>query len=96
MLMGWIASRTGRWTRMLAGASLVVGGIARRSSSGRVLALLGLLPLVEGAFDVCVLGPLFGLPIQGEAIRRKAGRIGEDSLLPHPPLFPSDRPLLLH
>ncbi|OJH36069.1 YgaP-like transmembrane domain [Cystobacter ferrugineus] len=96
MLMGWIASRTGRWTRMLAGASMMVGGLARGSAPGRVMALLGLLPLMEGAFDVCVLGPLFGLPIQGEAIRRKAGRIGEDSLLPHPPLPLSDRPVLLH
>lgn len=95
MLMGWMASRSGRWTRILAGASLMVGGLARSSTPGRLLALVGLLPLVEGAFDVCILGPVFGLPVQGEAIRRKVGRIGEDSLLPHPPLF-MERPTLLH
>jgi hypothetical protein len=81
---------------MLTGASMMVGGLARGTNPGRVMALLGLLPLIEGAFDVCVLGPLFGLPLQGEAIRRKAGRIGEDSLLPHPPMAMSDRPVLLH
>ena len=96
MLMGWIASRSGRWARMLTGASLVVGGLSKGTNPGRVMALLGLLPLVEGAFDICVLGPLFGLPIKGEAIRRKVGRIGEDSLLPHPPLPWTDRPVLLH
>jgi hypothetical protein len=95
MLMGWMASRSGRWTRILAGASLLVGGLARGSAPGRLLAVAGLLPLVEGAFDVCVLGPLFGLPLKGEAIRRKVGRIGEDSLLPHPPIF-QERPALLH
>jgi hypothetical protein len=95
MLMGWMASRSGRWTRILAGASLLVGGLARGSMPGRLLAVAGLLPLAEGAFDVCVLGPLFGLPLKGEAIRRKVGRIGEDSLLPHPPIF-QERPALLH
>jgi len=95
MLMGWIASRRGRWTRILAGAALVVGGLARSSGPGRLVALVGLVPLVEGALDVCLLGPFFGLPLEGEAIRRKVGRIGEDSLLPHPPLF-MERPALLH
>ncbi len=95
MLMGWLASRSGRWTRILTGASLVVGGLARSSGPGRWVALMGLVPLVEGAFDLCLVAPAFGLPFKGEALRRKLGRIGEDSLLPHPPLF-MERPALLH
>ncbi|WP_245919742.1 YgaP-like transmembrane domain [Melittangium boletus] len=90
-----MASRTGRWTRILAGASLVVGGLARGSGAGRLIALVGLVPLVGGTLDFCLMGPFFGLPLKGEAIRRKVGRIGEDSLLPHPPLF-MERPALLH
>lgn len=94
MVMAWMASRSGRWTRMATGVSLVVGGLSRGSGSGRAVALLGLLPLLEGALDVCVLGPFFGLPVKGTAIRRKTGVLGEDSLLPHPP--PAERATLLH
>jgi hypothetical protein len=96
MVLAWIASRTGRWTRMVTGASLVVGGLVKGSGPGQVLALVGLVPLIEGAFDLCVLGPFFGLPLKGAAIRRKMGVLGEDSLLPHPPPAPAERPLFLH
>nr|QKW93757.1 hypothetical protein [Vitiosangium cumulatum] len=95
-MMGFMASRTGRWTRMLAGAALVVGGLTSGSGRGKVLGLVGLVPLLTGAFDICLLGPLFGLPMKGEAIRRKVGLIGEDSLLPHPSIPMSERPTLLH
>jgi hypothetical protein len=96
MMVGFMASRTGRWSRMLAGSALVVGGLSSRSSKGKAMALVGLVPLLAGAFDICLLGPLFGLPMQGEAIRRKVGLIGEDSLLPHPPMAMTERPTLLH
>ncbi|HYO55958.1 hypothetical protein [Archangium sp.] len=96
MMVGFMASRTGRWTRMLAGASLVVGGLASGSVKGKMMAVVGLIPLFAGAFDVCLFGPLVGLPLRGEAIRRKVGLIGEDSLLPHPPMPPTERPTLLH
>ena len=80
---------------MLAGAGMVVGGLASGSFKGKFMALAGLVPLLAGAFDVCLFGPLVGLPVSGEAIRRKVGLIGEDSLLPHPPMA-LERPALLH
>ncbi|WP_257451325.1 YgaP-like transmembrane domain [Archangium lipolyticum] len=96
MMVGFLASRTGRWMRMLAGASLVVGGLSTDSVKGKMLAVVGLVPLLAGAFDLCLFGPFFGLPVKGEAIRRKVGLIGEDSLLPHPPMPMTERPTLLH
>ena len=96
MMVGFMASRSGRWTRMLAGAGMMLGGLASGSPKGKWLALAGVVPLLAGAFDVCLFGPFFGLPVKGEAIRRKVGLIGEDSLLPHPPMALTDRPLLLH
>jgi hypothetical protein len=81
---------------MLAGASLVLGGLSAGSAKGKLVAVVGLVPLLAGALDVCLLGPLFGLPLRGEAVRRKLGLIGEDSLLPHPPMPMSERPTLLH
>jgi hypothetical protein len=96
MMVGFMASRTGRWVRMLAGTGMVVGGLASGSLKGNLMAAVGLVPLLAGAFDLCLFGPLFGLPVKGEAIRRKVGLIGEDSLLPHPPLPLTERPTLLH
>jgi hypothetical protein len=81
---------------MLTGAGMVVGGLAAGSFKGRWMALVGMVPLLAGAFDICLFGPLVGLPVSGEAIRRKVGLIGEDSLLPHPPMALTDRPALLH
>ena len=40
MMVGFMASRTGRWTRILVGSSLVVGGLAADSVKGRVMALV--------------------------------------------------------
>ena len=93
-MMGFMASRTGRWTCVLAGASLMVGGLSFQSGGGRALALAGLVPLLSGVFDVCLLAPLFGLPVNGKALRREIGILGEDSLMPHP--RPAQRPTLLH
>ena len=94
MMMGFMASRMGRWTQMLAGASLMVGGLTSGSQGGRAVALVGLVPLLAGALDLCLFAPLVGLPLRGVPLRRELGVLGEDSLLPHPP--PAERPTLLH
>jgi hypothetical protein len=73
MLIGFMASRTGRWLRILAGAGMVVGGLATGSARGGVVALAGLAPLLAGALDLCLLGPLFGHPIRGTDIRKALG-----------------------
>lgn len=67
----FIVSPAGRALRLGAGLALVVGGLARRDTGGgKVAATLGLVPLAAGAFDLCVLAPLFGEPLSGEAVRR--------------------------
>jgi hypothetical protein len=81
MLVGFMASRTGRWLRILAGAGMVLGGLAEGSSRGAALALVGLAPLVAGAMDLCLLGPLFGHSIRGADIRRSLGLPEELPLL---------------
>jgi hypothetical protein len=73
MLIGFMASRTGRWLRILAGAGMVVGGLATGSARGGAVALVGLGPLLAGALDLCLLGPLFGHSIRGADIRRTLG-----------------------
>ncbi|MBN1208883.1 MAG: DUF2892 domain-containing protein [Myxococcaceae bacterium] len=80
MLVGFMASRTGRWLRILAGAGMVLGGLASGSSRGAAVALVGLGPLLAGALDLCLLGPLFGQSLRGEDIRRSLGHPAEERL----------------
>lgn len=81
MLIGFLASRTGRWLRIATGAGMVLGGLASGTSRGAAVALAGLVPLIAGTLDLCLLGPLFGLPIRGEALRRELGVEEEARLL---------------
>ena len=97
MLVEFMASRTGRWIRILAGAGMVLGGLASGTSRGAAVALVGLGPLVSGALDLVPLGPLFGYPVRGADIRRGLGLAEELPLLPtrYERLSPRER-MLLH
>jgi hypothetical protein len=66
----FLASPVGRGIRAVAGAILIVVGIAAvRGVGGWILALVGLVPLGAGLFDRCVFAPLFGLPFVGPHLR---------------------------
>lgn len=66
----FMASPTGRITRIGAGAVLIVWGLAGLGGTlGIVVAAIGLIPLLAGLFDVCVFSPLFGGPFKGPEIR---------------------------
>ncbi len=71
--MGFIpfmASTAGRVVRFLAGAVLILVGLELvRGAGGIILAIIGLVPLLAGTFDFCVLAPLFKLPFSGRQIR---------------------------
>jgi hypothetical protein len=67
----FIASPAGRAARIVAGLGLVVVGLGwLRNISGWMLAIVGLVPLLAGGLDRCVLAPLFGLPFVGSHLRR--------------------------
>jgi Protein of unknown function (DUF2892) len=71
--MGFVAfmsSMAGRITRAVAGAALVVVG-AVLGGGWLVLALVGLVFIAVGVFDVCLLAPLFKQPLSGKAVRAK-------------------------
>lgn len=68
-LIEFIGSQPGRLVRVVAGLGLVAIGL-RSHGAGRALAVIGLVPIGAGAFDVCLLGPAVGRPFQGEAFRR--------------------------
>ncbi len=71
-----IGSQAGRVLRVVAGVGLIAVGLRRGDNRGRALAAGGLVPLTAGAADVCLLGPLVGGPLRGQAFRDLRARQG--------------------
>ena len=69
-LVRFMSSTTGRIVRIVAGIVLIaVGLLAISGTAGIIVAIIGLLPLFAGILDVCVLAPLFGMPLGGKQVR---------------------------
>lgn len=67
----FMASTAGRALRIVAGAVLIVIGLVS-GGAGWILAVIGLVPLLAGVFDVCLFGPLLGQAFKGSDIRAGA------------------------
>jgi len=68
--VSFLASPAGRIIRIVAGIALVTWGwFGLSGATGIIVAIVGLVPLLAGAFDFCVFAPLFGAPISGPKIR---------------------------
>jgi type IV secretory pathway VirB2 component (pilin) len=68
----FMANGTGRIVRIVAGLLLIVIGILWvQGTVGWILVIIGLVPLLAGAFDKCVFAPLFKLPFDGTQLRQK-------------------------
>ena len=66
----FMASTTGRIVRIVAGIVLIVWGwMGLGGTTGIIVAVVGLVPLLAGLFDFCVFAPLFGCPLSGPKIR---------------------------
>jgi hypothetical protein len=66
----FMSSPAGRALRVVAGAALIlIGLLAMEGAWGIIVALVGLVPLVAGAFDFCLIGALFGAPLRGKDVR---------------------------
>lgn len=63
----FMASPTGRGARILVGAALIAWGLF--FAGGFIPVVIGLIPLLAGVFDVCLLAPLFGAPFAGRGQR---------------------------
>lgn len=77
-----MASGIGRSIRIVTGVALIAFGLLRvKGVRGGAIAALGLVPLLAGSFDVCVLAPLLRVPFKGSDVR-----VGTE----HPGDMPSD------
>ena len=66
----FMASMAGRITRIVAGIVLIALGLfVIGGTVGFIVAIIGVVPLLAGVFDVCLFAPLFGQPLAGDAIR---------------------------
>jgi hypothetical protein len=68
----FMASWTGRGLRIAIGLALITYGIMSGGTLGYILAVVGLLALATGAFNVCVIAPLLGAPFSGAAVHDAA------------------------
>ena len=66
----FMASGLGRVVRIIGGGALIVGSLLWLDEpASYVVAAIGLIPLLAGAFDKCVLSALSGGPFSGAEIR---------------------------
>jgi hypothetical protein len=67
--MGFVTfmrSGAGRGARIVAGAAIIIVGLALvKGSTGVVIAVIGLVPLLAGIFNFCLFAPLFGMDLMG-------------------------------
>jgi hypothetical protein len=58
----------GRLLRIVAGLALVGGGWTMRDTTmGTVLMIVGVVPILAGVLNVCLLAPIIGAPVSGRA-----------------------------
>ncbi|HEX3050507.1 MAG TPA: YgaP-like transmembrane domain [Aggregatilineaceae bacterium] len=78
-LLSFMASRNGRITRIVVGAILVFIALSiaffgsKSTVGGVIFGILGILPLMAGLLDICLLAPLFGKPYKGPELREALG-----------------------
>ncbi len=65
----FMSSTIGRILRIAAGLALIIAGLVMHSMIGYIMAIVGLVPLLAGIFDFCVIAPLMHIPFNGKDIR---------------------------
>lgn len=66
----FMAGTTGRALRVIAGIAIIAAGLlAIDGTAGYIVAVIGVVPVLAGALDFCLLAPLLGAPFKGEAVR---------------------------
>lgn len=74
----FMAKPAGRLLRIGAGLALIAGGWSMRGqTAGTVLMVVGVVPLLAGVLNVCLLAPIIGAPFSGRAaLDAERGRFG--------------------
>jgi hypothetical protein len=71
-LFVFIASPAGRIARILAGGGLIAWGLLGvGTTSGTIIAVIGVLPILTGLFNICLFAPLLGSPLRGSKLSKQ-------------------------
>ena len=62
----FLISPAGRVLRIAAGLAIVLVGFIMQGTAGVVVSIVGLVPIVTGAMNLCLIGPLFGADLRGQ------------------------------
>jgi hypothetical protein len=66
----FMASPAGRILRIVAGSGIIAWGLlVTGGTDGMVIAAVGAVPILTGALNICVVGPLVGGPLSGSKAR---------------------------
>jgi len=70
--VSFMGSPAGRGARIVVGVAMIVAGLAIGSTGGIILAIVGLVPLGAGTFNVCLFAPAFGGDLRGNPRRARS------------------------
>jgi len=71
----FMSTAAGRILRVVVGLALIAWGVVNwGTTAGVVVAIVGLVPLFAGAFDICIFAGLFGGVWSGKGIRARGGQ----------------------
>lgn len=65
----FMATSLGRGVRVALGILLIVIGITVGGTVGWLIAIVGLVPIVAGVANVCLIAPVIGAPFRGSNAR---------------------------
>lgn len=66
----FMSSPVGRIARVIVGLALIVLGLSMGGPAGWIVAVVGVVPIVAGAANLCLIAPVVGAPFKGSDIRR--------------------------
>jgi len=64
----FMSTPLGRGIRIVAGLVLIALGVAVGSVGGAILVVVGILPILTGALNVCILAPMLRAPFSGRGM----------------------------
>ncbi len=68
----FMAGPIGRGVRILAGVLIMLLGlVVVQGTGGIILAVIGVLPILAGAMNFCLIAPIIGAPFSGNAALQK-------------------------
>lgn len=63
----WMSKPQGRILRIVAGLILIGAGLYFQGFWGYAVALVGVVPVLAGTFNFCLIAPVFGAPFRAES-----------------------------